>query len=75
VITTSGKSKNCLLAVEQARKQKMKTLAFTKIGSVISKKVDLALQIPSNNTQHIQELHLISYHMIAGIVESLITRK
>ena len=73
VITTSGTSKNCILAVRQAKKQGLKTLAFTKSGSEISKKVDVSIQIPSHNTQHIQECHVISYHIIAGLVENIMT--
>ena len=72
-ITTSGTSKNCLMAVDQAKKQGLKTLAFTKLDSEITKKVDLSIQVPSNDTQHIQECHLISYHIIAGLVEELMS--
>jgi D-sedoheptulose 7-phosphate isomerase len=70
-ITTSGSSKNCLIAVEQAKKQGLKTLALTKSGGEIANKVDISIQVPSNDTQHIQECHVISYHIIAGLVEEL----
>ena len=70
-ITTSGSSKNCLIAVEQAKKQGLKTLALTKFGGEIANKVDISIQVPSNDTQHIQECHVISYHIIAGLVEDL----
>ena len=70
-ITTSGSSRNCLIAVEQAKKQGLKTLAFTKSGGEITDKVDVSIQVPSNDTQHIQECHVISYHIIAGLVEEL----
>lgn len=73
VITTSGTSKNCILAVKQAKENGLKTLAFTKLGSEISKKVDVSIQVPSHNTQHIQECHVISYHIIAGLVENIMT--
>ena len=71
-ITTSGSSKNCLIAVEQAKKQGLKTLALTKSGGEIANKVDISIQVPSNDTQHIQECHVISYHIIAGLVEELL---
>ena len=70
-ITTSGSSKNCLIAVEQAKRQGLKTLALTKSGGEIANKVDISIQVPSNDTQHIQECHVISYHIIAGLVEEL----
>lgn len=72
VITTSGTSKNCLAAVSQAKKQGLSTLAFTKLGGDIAKAVDVTILVPSNDTQHIQECHVISYHIIAGLVEQLI---
>jgi D-sedoheptulose 7-phosphate isomerase len=72
-ITTSGSSKNCLIAVEQAKKQGLKTLALTKSGGEIANKVDISIQVPSNDTQHIQECHVISYHIIAGLVEELMS--
>ena len=72
-ISTSGGSKNCLIAIEQAKKQGLKTLGFTKLGGEIAQKVDISIQVPSNDTQHIQECHLISYHIIAGIVEELMS--
>jgi D-sedoheptulose 7-phosphate isomerase len=68
-ITTSGSSRNCLIAVEQAKKQGLKTIAFTRLGGEITNKGDLSIQVPSNDTQHIQECHVISYHIIAGLVE------
>jgi D-sedoheptulose 7-phosphate isomerase len=72
-ITTSGSSRNCLIAVEQAKKQGLKTLALTKSGGEIANKVDISIQVPSNDTQHIQEGHVISYHIIAGLVEELMS--
>jgi len=71
-ITTGGTSKNCLMAVSQAKKQGLKTLAFTKLGGEIAREVDVAILVPSNDTQHIQECHVISYHIIAGLVEKLV---
>jgi D-sedoheptulose 7-phosphate isomerase len=74
-ITTSGSSRNCLIAVEQAKKQGLKTIAFTRMGGEITNKVDLSIQVPSNDTQHIQECHVISYHIIAGLVEDFMSNR
>lgn len=68
-ITTSGKSENCILACKQARKLGLKTIALTKINSPISKECDVSIEIPSDNTQHIQEFHMISYHILVEMVE------
>lgn len=74
-ITTSGESINCLKAVEQAKSQGMKSIALTSVGASISSLVDMSIEIPSNNTQHIQECHMIVYHILAELVENSIMEK
>jgi D-sedoheptulose 7-phosphate isomerase len=68
-ISTSGESQNCLEAVKQAKKIGMQTFALTRKSSVLYDLVDCAVGIPVRNTQIIQECHLISYHIIAELVE------
>ena len=74
-LTTSGSSKNCLEAVNQAQKIGLKTIAFTQVGGQISKMVDYSIEIPSNNTQHIQECHMVCYHIITELVEEALFRE
>lgn len=74
-LTTSGSSKNCISAVKEAKNKGLKTIAFTRTSGVICKEVDVAIEIPSINTQHIQECHIIGYHILAEIVENLLFRK
>lgn len=69
VLTTSGQSENCIQAVAAARKGSLKTIAFTQTGGSISDLVDFSILVPSSNTQHIQECHMISYHIISEIIE------
>ena len=69
VLTTSGQSENCILAVAAARKSNLRTVAFTRTGGLIAELVDFSIMVPSSNTQHIQECHMISYHIISEIVE------
>ena len=45
------------------------TIAFTRIEAEISNLVDIAIEVPSLNTQHIQECHMVAYHVITEIVE------
>lgn len=68
-LTTSGSSINCLAAVSEAKKRGLKTIAFTRTYSAISTEVDVSIEVPSKNTQHIQECHMVAYHMIVEIVE------
>jgi hypothetical protein len=53
----------------------MTTIAFTKKTALISNEVDIAIEVPSNNTQHIQECHVFSYHLLTEIVENSLFRK
>lgn len=74
-ISTSGESKNCLVAVETAKQLGMRTLAFTRKNSSLHRSSDSAIGIPHTNTQHIQECHLILYHCLAQVVDSHFLRK
>ena len=69
VLTTSGSSKNCIKAVEQASKVGIKSIAFTRTGAEIAKLSSISIEVPSENTQHIQECHMLAYHVITEIVE------
>lgn len=68
-ITTSGSSKNCLAAVVAAKKLGMKTIALTRKGGMIGSETDLAIEVPSTSTQHIQECHMVSYHIMSELIE------
>ena len=69
VLTTSGSSVNCIKAVREANRKGLKTIAFTRKTATISQEVDCAIEVPSINTQHIQECHMVGYHVLAEIVE------
>ncbi len=76
LITTSGNSKNMLLAAEQARKQKVFTVGLTGAsGGKLRTSVDLLLAVPSNETQRIQEAHILLGHIYCGLVEMAIEAK
>ncbi len=69
-ITTSGNSPNVISAVEAARKKGLKTVAFTgRDGGNIAKMADIALIIPSSNTQRIQESHITVGHIVCSLIE------
>jgi len=69
VFTTSGTSKNCINATKIAREMGLRIVAFTRTDAEISSLVDIAIEVPSLNTQHIQECHLLAYHVITELVE------
>jgi D-sedoheptulose 7-phosphate isomerase len=68
-ITTSGNSRNILVAVEQAGKQGLITAAFT--GESGGKLAALCecICVPSRETARIQESHIMIGHIICGLVE------
>lgn len=68
-ITTSGNSRNILVAVEQARKQGLTTGAFTGEGGGKLAPLCDCLCVPSSVTARIQECHIMIGHIICGLVE------
>jgi D-sedoheptulose 7-phosphate isomerase len=68
-ITTSGNSRNILVAVEQARKQGLTTVAFTGEGGGKLAPLCDCLCVPSRETARIQECHIMIGHIICGLVE------
>lgn len=70
VFTTSGSSINCINAVASAKVLGVTSIAFTQESAEISNLVDLCIEVPSVNTQHIQECHVLAYHVITELVEN-----
>jgi D-sedoheptulose 7-phosphate isomerase len=69
-ISTSGNSKNVNNAFKKAREKKMATIGFLgKDGGKSKKLVDLAIIIPSDDIQRIQEGHITIGHIIFQEVE------
>jgi D-sedoheptulose 7-phosphate isomerase len=69
-MSTSGNSKNVLLALKQAKEQNITTIGFTgEKGENMKAHCDLMLHIPSNDTPRIQECHLMLGHAICELVE------
>ena len=70
-ISTSGNSKNILKAVNLAKKLGIFTIGLTgKSGGKLAYDTDLVIKVPSNNTQHIQESHIMIGHILTGLIES-----
>jgi D-sedoheptulose 7-phosphate isomerase len=70
-ITTSGRSPNILAALEAGKKLGMVTVGMTgNRRERIVEVVDHCIEIPSPNTPKIQEGHIITGHIICGLIES-----
>jgi D-sedoheptulose 7-phosphate isomerase len=69
-ITTSGSSKNIVLALEEAKKLGAVTVAFTgNGGGKVAEIADLCLVGPDGYSAPIQEVHITMGHIICDLVE------
>jgi D-sedoheptulose 7-phosphate isomerase len=69
-LSTSGDSPNVLAAVDQARARGLRSVALTgKGGGKLAGRVELAIVVPSDDTQRIQEAHIAIGHALAELVE------
>ena len=69
-LSTSGNSKNVLLAMAKAKAMGIKTVAMTgEKGGKMKENADFAINVPSDTTNHIQEMHIAVGHIICGIIE------
>ena len=70
-ISTSGTSPNIVRACEQAREQGIKVIGLLGCGGGrVAPLCDLALIVPSNDTQRIQETHNLIGHILCELIES-----
>ncbi len=72
-ISTSGNSKNIILAVEAAKKKGMKVVGLLgKDGGILKNMVDISLVVDSLISDRIQEIHIKCIHIfIEGIERKL----
>ncbi|NER39833.1 MAG: SIS domain-containing protein [Oscillatoria sp. SIO1A7] len=68
-ISTSGNSANVIQAMKAAKEIGISTIALTGSGGVLAEIADIAIAVPSTNTQHIQEGHLAIEHILCRLVE------
>lgn len=72
-ISTSGRSRNVVLAVEAARRKGMRTIGLLGgSGGVLGDLCEVAITVPSDNTQRIQEAQLTLGHIICESVEHIL---
>ncbi|MEP7219539.1 MAG: SIS domain-containing protein [Bacteroidota bacterium] len=72
-ISTSGRSRNVVLAVEAARRKGMRVICLLGgTGGDLKDISDVAIVIPSSNAQRIQEAHITLGHIICESVEQLL---
>jgi len=75
-ITTSGKSRNILAALEEARRRGVKTIAFLGKGGGFTKgAADVELIVPGSETARIQEAQQFLLHVLCEIIEERLPRE
>ena len=70
-LSTSGNSKNIINAVQYCSENDIKIISLTGFdGGLLKDYSDININIPINNTQRIQEMHILIGHIICDIVEN-----
>lgn len=70
-ISTSGNSKNVLLAIMAAKAKGMKSICLTgRTGGKCARLSDICIRVPEDETFKIQELHLPVYHTLCAMLEA-----
>jgi D-sedoheptulose 7-phosphate isomerase len=69
-LSTSGRSRNVILAAATAKARGLSVLAFTGCSpSPLSELADVSVLVPAKATPHVQELHLAIYHALCEMLE------
>src|SRR4029077_18517767 len=75
-LTTSGKSKNLIRALEEANARKLKTIAFLgRDGGSTIGIADVALLVKNDSTARVQEAHQLLLHVLCEIIESRLDKR
>ena len=77
-ITTSGRSKNILNALDLSKQMGLKTVCLTGLlpqDAEIKRISDIVIEVKSSSTPRIQEVHGLLIHVICEVVESEIAEK
>ena len=70
-LTTSGKSKNVIRALQEAKARQLKTIAFLgRDGGSTVGIADLDLLVKNDSTARVQEAHQLLLHVLCEIIES-----
>lgn len=74
--STSGNSANILAAIDAAHDAGMRVVGFTgRKGGAMRERCDHLLAVPSDETPHIQEGHLMIGHALCGLIESTLFQR
>jgi phosphoheptose isomerase len=73
-ISTSGESTNVVAALKAGRARGLRTIALTgRDGGTVGRAAEIHLNVPSQSTPRIQEVHRTLLHVICELVERAMT--
>jgi D-sedoheptulose 7-phosphate isomerase len=74
VLSTSGNSQNVIRAAQTAKQLGLPVIALTGAGGgELANHCDVLLDVPSNRTPLVQQVHICLYHYICERIETLLT--
>ena len=69
-ISTSGESPNVLAALQTAKAKGLRTIALTgRDGGSIGRAAEIHVNVPDQNTQRVQEVHMTLLHVMCELIE------
>ncbi len=73
-LSVSGSSANVLSAVREAKKRGASVIGFTgREGAQLRELCDLCLVVEHSDSDRVQEVHQLAYHIICGLIEEAFT--
>ena len=74
-LSVSGSSPNIIKAVQAAKRQAAKVIGFTGMeGSELRALCDICLMAEHTDSDRVQEVHQLAYHIVCGLVEEEFTK-
>ena len=75
-LSVSGTSPNVIRAVKAAKRQAAKVIGFTGTeGAELQALCDLCLMAEHTDSDRVQEVHQLAYHIVCGLVEDEFTKR
>ena len=75
-LSVSGTSSNVIKAVKAAKRQAAKVIGFTGTeGAELQALCDLCLMAEHTDSDRVQEVHQLAYHIVCGLVEDEFTKR
>src|SRR6516164_7720670 len=69
-ISTSGESPNVVTALQTAKAKGLRTIALTgRDGGSVGRAAEIHVNVPDQNTQRVQEVHVTLLHVMCEVIE------